>query len=827
MSFLSFSFLDYEVFIMVDKYKLHLAMLVRHKRSMLFFFMVSFTIFLHGQVVSVINSSTGMPVPNTGIFNKKGTTSAITNDKGQAPLAQFSKGDSIYFQHPSYNRYATTLNQIAKANYIVYLRKKNVILEEFVISASKSLESKREVAHQIDVLQPAELKITTFTNSADLLRKTGHVAIQKSQGGGGSPILRGFEANKILLVVDGVRMNNAIYRSGHLQNSITVDDRSLERVEVTFGPNSLIYGSDALGGVIHYYTVDPMLADTVPFIVNGSAGAGFSTADMSKNLYVNLNTGGKKVANVFSFSYDDYGNITMGSNRSPFIGDYGRLYHYVERVNNRDTVIKNDNPNVQLNTGYQQYDFLNKLKFSPGRALDIILNLQYSTSSSIDRFDQLSNFNGGIPNYAEWYYGPQNRFLSALKIVVRKDNFLFTNFSSILAFQSIDENRITRRFRNEDRLHQEEDVNVYSLNFDFFKVTQRNNRINYGLEAIYNQVESGAYYYNLSTQALTAAQTRYPAGGSYSFSTGAYLTYKYFLEESFTFLGGARYSFNRYYSDLNNQFIALPFSSVEINNGALTGSLSAIYHPEDDFKLSLIGSSGFRNPNVDDYGKIRAKDGLVTVPSDNIEPEYTYNLELSFSKTYDGYIKISGGVYATWLTNAIVRQNYEYMGQDSLWYDGELYQMITNKNADRAVIRGAYLNLLSDLNTNISFKSTLNYTYGKDLSNNVPMAHIPPVFGRTTISYKAKRVFYQMYGEYNAWKRMEDMSPFGEDNAEEATEYGFPGWYTLNTKAVWTITPDIQLNFAIENILDTYYKPFASGISAPGRSFIIMFQYSI
>ncbi len=803
-------------------------MLVKQKKSILIFVLLSFSIIIiQGQTVSVINSSTGMPVQNTGIYNKKGTTSAITNEKGQAPLAAFNRGDSIYFQHPSYNRYVTTLNQIEKENYIVYLRKKNVILEEFVISASKSLESKREVAHQIDVLQPAELKITTFTNSADLLRKTGHVAIQKSQGGGGSPILRGFEANKILLVVDGVRMNNAIYRSGHLQNSITVDDRSLDRVEVTFGPNSLIYGSDALGGVIHYYTVDPVLADTTPFLVNGTAGAGFASADMSKNLFLNLNTGGKKVANVFGFSYDDFGNITMGGNRSPFIGDYGRLYHYVERLNNRDTVIKNNNPNVQVNTGYQQYDFLNKLRFSPGRELDIILNLQYSTSSKIHRFDQLSSFNGGIPNYAEWYYGPQNRFLSALKTTVRKDNFLFTNFSSILAFQSVDEDRITRRFRNEDRLHQEEDVRVYSANFDFFKLTKQNNRINYGLEAIYNQVESDAYYYNLLTQTTTAAQTRYPGGGSRSFSTGAYLTYKYFLEELFTFLGGARYSFNSYYSDLNNDFIQLPFSSVEINNGALTGSLSAIYHPRDDFKLSLIGSTGFRNPNVDDYGKIRAKDGLVTVPSDDIEPEYTYNLEVSFSKTYDGYIKISGGVYATWLTNAIVRQDYEYLGQDSLLYDGELYQMITNENADKAIIRGAYLNLLSDLNTNISFKSTLNYTYGRDLSNDVPLAHIPPVFGRTAISYKARKVFYQMYAEYNAWKRMEDMSPYGEDNTEEATEYGFPGWYTLNAKAVWTITPDIQLNFAIENILDAYYKPFASGISAPGRSFILMLQYTI
>ena len=83
------------------------------------------------------------------------------------------------------------------------------------------------------------------------------LSIQKSQLGGGSPIIRGFEANRVLLVVDGVRMNNAIYRSGHLQNALTVDANALEIVEVVFGPSSTIYGSDALGGVVHFYTKKP------------------------------------------------------------------------------------------------------------------------------------------------------------------------------------------------------------------------------------------------------------------------------------------------------------------------------------------------------------------------------------------------------------------------------------------------------------------------------------------------------------------------------------------------------------------------------------------
>ncbi|NJN34367.1 MAG: TonB-dependent receptor plug domain-containing protein [Saprospiraceae bacterium] len=71
--------------------------------------------------------------------------------------------------------------------------------------------------------------------------------------------MRGFEASRVLLVVDGVRMNNLIYRSGHLQNAITVDQNMLDRVEVLFGTASTVYGSDALGGVVHFFTKKPLL----------------------------------------------------------------------------------------------------------------------------------------------------------------------------------------------------------------------------------------------------------------------------------------------------------------------------------------------------------------------------------------------------------------------------------------------------------------------------------------------------------------------------------------------------------------------------------------
>ncbi len=125
-------------------------------------------------------------------------------------------------------------------------------LDEVVISAGKFEQQKRTLPFQIEQISAKQIAFRNSQNAADMLMQTGQVYIQKSQGGGGSPVLRGFESNRILLVIDGVRMNNAIFRGGHLQNVLRIDQSMLERTEILLGPSSVVYGSDALGGVIHF-----------------------------------------------------------------------------------------------------------------------------------------------------------------------------------------------------------------------------------------------------------------------------------------------------------------------------------------------------------------------------------------------------------------------------------------------------------------------------------------------------------------------------------------------------------------------------------------------
>ena len=180
----------------------------------------------------------------------------ISNKNGLIDLKQFDKNDTLVFGHVSYNSIEIIKGAIFEGSKL-YLIPITHELSEIILSVARNKESKEKISKQVSLITSKDLKLDLPQTSADLLTYASGIRVQKSQGGGGSPAIRGFEANRVLLVIDGVRMNNAIYRSGHLQNSITVNPNSLERTEIIYGPSSVGYGSDALGGVVHFYTKTP------------------------------------------------------------------------------------------------------------------------------------------------------------------------------------------------------------------------------------------------------------------------------------------------------------------------------------------------------------------------------------------------------------------------------------------------------------------------------------------------------------------------------------------------------------------------------------------
>jgi hemoglobin/transferrin/lactoferrin receptor protein len=690
-------------------------------------------------------------------------------------------------------------------------------LEEVVISANKFELKKKESPNQIELISAKQIAFQNSPNTANLLEQTGNVFVQKSQAGGGSPVLRGFEASRVLLVMDGVRMNNAIFRAGHLQNVLRIDQSMLERAEVVFGPSSVIYGSDALGGVVHFRTKNPGFD-----VKNFRSYLRYSTAIGEKTGHVDFNIGKKRLAFLTSFTFSDFGDVVQGSKRSAEYPDFGKRFFYAERQGITDVSVKNENVERQVGSGYSQYDFLQKVSFQQTENVKHTLNFQYSNSSNVPRYDRLTEVRNNLPRFSEWFYGPEKRLFAAYQVEL-KNTFLYDKAAVSLAFQDIEESRISRNFNNITRKSQFEKVNVLSLNADFQKNKDRHT-LTYGLEAVGNDVKSTAHFTNINTNEERKADTRYPDGKNTMNTWAVYVADQTKLGEKLITHAGLRYAF----SDLSAEFIEkaffpFPFNQIQQKTRSLTGNLGLVYTPFVKTKLGLVGSSGFRSPNIDDLAKVfDSVAGSLIVPNPNIKPEYSYNGEVSVHQLFGNKIRFEALYYLTSMKNAIMIDAFTLNGEKIVMYNGQNSKVLAAQNKAKALIYGWNLNLKADLSKEFNLTSSLNSTKGNIKDEvNTPMDHIPPMFGRTALKYQKKSVQLEVFSLYNGWKKLADYSPSGEDNLIYATKDGMPSWLTLNLRSDYQVNKNFSAQFACENILDKNYRNFASGISSPGRNFMI------
>ena len=257
--------------------------------------------------------------------------------------------------------------------------------------------------------------------AADLLESSGQVYVQKSQLGGGSPIIRGFSTNRLLIAVDGVRFNTAIFRGGNVQNIISIDPFAVARTEVILGPGSVVYGSDAVGGVMNFYTKKPKFSSNDQLLISGNALARFGTANGENTTHVDLNLGTKKFASLTSITFSDFEDFRMGNKRSHGYEDFGKILNYVTTINGQDSMVANPDENIHQRTAFNQLNLLQKFSYQRNENLKFGLNIQYSTSSQINRFDKLNEYRNGKLRFSEWYYGPQNRLLTAFTLESKKE----------------------------------------------------------------------------------------------------------------------------------------------------------------------------------------------------------------------------------------------------------------------------------------------------------------------------------------------------------------------------------------------------------------------
>ena len=784
----------------------------------------------HAQEVIILDETSNEPIVGVAVYNSSKTKSFISDVDGKVSLNLFNDDEKIIFQHLSHFKLTYQKSEVPQ---VIYLIMKAQDLDEIVISASKFEQTKREVPQKIISIKAKDILFANPQTSADLLKGGGQVFIQKSQLGGGSPLIRGFSTNRLLLSVDGVRMNNAIFRGGNVQNVISIDPFAIQNTEIILGAGSVIYGSDAIGGVMNFYTQKPELSKSDSLIFKGNAILRYSSSSNEKTGHLDFNLGFKKWAFLTSASYTDFDDLKMGKYGPK---DYLRL-EYVESVNGQDNSVQNTNPRIQKFTGYNQINFLEKVHYKANETLSFDLGLHYSATSDYPRYDRLIRYRGDELRSAEWSYGPQRWFLGNIQITKRSSRSnLYDKFKVTGAFQNFQESRIDRDLNSEIRNIREENVDAISANFDFEKTISETSKLFYGAEYIYNTVGSKGKQENIVSNTIQQIASRYPNGSTWQ-SLAAYMSYKFKPNKKFTLQSGVRYNAIFINADLNenNTFLDLPFNEVSINTGAITGTAGISWAPNKTLQWKLNASTAFRAPNIDDIGKIfDSEPGSVVVPNANLKPEYAYNGELGLTLDFNEIVVIDLATYYIYLDNALVRRDYNINGETEIFYDGELSNVQAIQNASKAWIYGFEAGIKISFSEFFKLTSQYSIVDGEEEDDGleVPVRHVAPSFGNTHLIFEKNKLKFDAYLDYNAELSFSKLAPseiekdyiYAKD--ENGNPYA-PSWYTINFRSQYQINKATAVIATLENITNQRYRPYSSGIAASGINLILTLKYSL
>ncbi|AUC83746.1 TonB-dependent receptor domain-containing protein [Lacinutrix sp. Bg11-31] len=806
--------------------------LVENKKNLLVFLIVfCFSFYTQAQDITVINKQTQEPIIGAAIYNKTKSKSVVTDFNGKANLDTFKASDVIYFKHLSY--ILSSVKKTLISNGEVQLNPKAQGLDEIVISGSKFKENKRDIPKKISSISASEIAFENPQTSADLLKSTGQVYIQKSQLGGGSPMIRGFSTNRLLITVDGVRMNNAIFRGGNIQNVISIDPFSIQSTEVSLGAGNVIYGSDAIGGVMSFYTKTPKVSFTDSTYIKTNAVIRYASASQEKTAHLDVNYGFKKWAFITNASYTDFGDLRMGSHGPE---DYIRP-EFVVTTNNEDVIVENSNPNNQKFSGYNQFNIMQKARYEAQENLTFDLGVFYTETSNTPRYDRLIRYRGGNLRSAEWYYGPQKWFMTNLNVTKLSSNSnLYDKIKTTVAYQNFQESRIDRDFQSDTRNIREEGVDAFSFNLDLEKRLTKNTALFYGVEYVHNTVRSVGVEENITTNTSEPTVTRYPDGSTWQ-SAAVYASLKYKPNTNVVFQTGLRYNNVTSNADFtkNNVFLDLPFAKAKNNSSALTGTAGVSWYPSEIMQWKLNFSSAFRAPNIDDIGKVfDSEPGAVVVPNNNLNPEHAYGGELGLTLNFNDVVVLDTATFYTYLDNALVRRDGDLNGETQVFYDGELSNVQSIQNASKSWIYGFEVGAKINFSETLKLTSQYNVIGGTEETDGieVPVRHVTPNFGNTHLVWQNKTLKADAFINYNNTLSFNQLAPSEQGKAylyaldSDGNPYS-PSWFTLNFRTQYQLNKSTSITASLENITDQRYRTYSSGISAAGRNLIVALKYSL
>ncbi|MCB0762017.1 MAG: hypothetical protein KDC12_10885 [Flavobacteriales bacterium] len=637
-----------------------------------------------------------------------------------------------------------------------------------------------------------------------------------------SPIIRGMEGSRIQLRTDGLRLNNPMMGTWNSNALLLVDPATIVVANIDPQAGKVNTAGDNPGGTLRISTTNPSFGTSETAEIRGGGRIRLASANQERLFSAYLRVANHKVASHTQLSVAQYDDLRMGANRMHGDSAWGAVDTYARRVDGVDTWTKNDYPELQRSTGFSKMYFTQKFQYAASSKLHLDFNLQHATTSNIPRYGLLREENSAGLIWAEQGYGQLQRTALSTRMNWNDTTAVYDQISLLAGFQRFKESRFNRQFGNPLRTTWDDQCDSYSLNADFGKRLNLQSSVQYGLEVIYSTLTSEGKVNELGTTNRYTIAGRLPSDGSTVMENALFLDYTFDSRNIISWEAGIRWNQRILNANFGkNTAVELPYESISMNNNGLTGNAALHARFMERFAVHLLGSTTYRAPNISDVARTEVYRDQIILPNDQLTPERAYQgeIQVELGRRGEGIWASIGGFY-THLANAITPQTTKYLEKDSLVAEGRWVQAMTMQNIPSAYLYGTELKVQYDL-SGWSLFASYRLTKGHDSTNDRALATIAPGFGSAGVEFKRRLVAAGIYATFSQEKNTADYANELSEQAFNITATGTPAWWTLNFTSALVISKQLQAEFRIENILDVNYRPYAWGMSAPGRNFVV------
>jgi len=653
------------------------------------------------------------------------------------------------------------------------------VLETIEILAPRHGQLTADHPEAVSVTSRERLDRSAAAVLTDAFRDVPAVHLQSTTAGQGSPFIRGLTGSAVLNLVDGMRLNNALYRSAPNPWLALIDPDLVERVELVRGPSSVLYGSDAMSGVVQVLTRRARGYGDTPR-GSGRLKTSLSSADRGAGLRAELGVGHDKLAFRGGVSQRSAGDLRAG-------GTVGRQAH----------------------SAYDMVTADGSLSWLPRPEQELRLDYQFARQPRSPRHDELvAGFGQDEPSSDLFLFQPlQRSFAHAAYFVELPAGGLVESVQADLALQEIRENRRSRDHGSVIESDERNRSTLLGFTAQAHSSTAGGSRLTWGGESYFDVVDSARDEVDTSTGDRQAVTPRFPDGSRMN-SYGLYLSVEQDLARDLLLRWGLRYS-------LFDIHLASTSSSeaVDLRPDDLTGSVGLSWKATSSLRVVGNFQRGFRAPNIFDLGTLGPRPGnRFNIPATDLEPEELYSVEagLKFADhRARGEVLVFHGWYRDKISSVLTGEQTP-SGRD----------IVTSANVASVKLLGVEANGSIDLGRRLELRAGLAWVRGQQDDGDgsrQPADRTPPLSGSLGLPWQlGEQLWLEPSLRFAAPQDRLSDRDLADPRIDPA---GSAGWATVELRARWFPRADLSVTAVLENLGDVSYRVHGSGMQSPGFNF--------